>query len=110
MLRKYTPEEIERICKEYLLGQKGASEICIDNGLSKGKPPGMFWRWISQYRAHGIDAFISPPSPRQAFIFGWLQNDGRRRISSSNGMMILFAINSTLARFWIYMIVQSLLM
>ena len=34
--------------------------MCIDYGLSNGKPPGLFWNWIAQYRENGASAFFRP--------------------------------------------------
>ena len=59
--RKYTPEQIIHICQEYLSGQKDASQLCLEHGLSKGKPPGLFWRWIAKYREYGVAAFAVHP-------------------------------------------------
>ncbi|MDE6232681.1 MAG: helix-turn-helix domain-containing protein [Lachnospiraceae bacterium] len=55
--RIYSPEQIINICEDYLSGLKSSSQLCIENGLSKGKPPGTFWKWIAQYRKNGADAF-----------------------------------------------------
>lgn len=56
--RKYSPDQIIQICSDYLSGAKSSTQLCIENGLSSGKPPGLFWKWISKYRANGSVAFI----------------------------------------------------
>ncbi|USJ21605.1 transposase [Lactococcus formosensis] len=55
--RKYYPEQIIQICQEYISGQKTASQLCLEHGLSKGKPPGLFWRGVANYRENGTLAF-----------------------------------------------------
>jgi transposase-like protein len=55
--RKYSAQQIIQICEDYLSGIKSASQLCIENGLSKGKPPGVFWNWIGRYCEHGASAF-----------------------------------------------------
>lgn len=55
--RKYSPDQIIQICTDYLSGVKSSTQLCIENGLSNGKPPGLFWRWIAQYRKNGASAF-----------------------------------------------------
>jgi len=57
-MRKYTAEEKIKICEEYISGKSSARELCCKYGLSQGKPPGVFWRWIVQYRTYGDTAFI----------------------------------------------------
>lgn len=57
-MRKYTAEEKIKICEEYISGKSSAKELCCKYGLSQGKPPGVFWRWIAQYRKYGDTAFI----------------------------------------------------
>ena len=57
-MSKYSADEKIQICEEYLSGKSGASELCIEYGLSKGKPPGAFWNWISRYQKYGRDAFL----------------------------------------------------
>ena len=57
-MSKYSADEKIQICEEYLSGKSGASELCIEHGLSKGKPTGVFWNWISRYRGYGRDAFL----------------------------------------------------
>ena len=52
-MSKYSADEKIQICEEYLSGKSGASELCIEHGLSKGKPTGVFWNWISRYRGYG---------------------------------------------------------
>ena len=56
-MRKHSIEEKIRICEEYLSGKRGACELCRAYGLSRGKAPGVFWRWVSQYRKYGREAF-----------------------------------------------------
>jgi len=56
-MRKHSIEEKILICEEYLSGKRGACELCRAHGLSCGKAPGVFWRWISQYRKYGCEAF-----------------------------------------------------
>jgi len=55
---KYTPEEKIQACRDYLYGKKSALEICQSLGLGKGKPPGLFWKWIASYKVSGEVAFI----------------------------------------------------
>ena len=57
-MHKYCADEKIRICEDYLSGKRSASDLCLTHGLSKGKPPGTFWRWISQYQQSGPAAFI----------------------------------------------------
>lgn len=56
-MRKYSADEKVRICEEYLSGKSSSSEICAVYGLGKGKASGAFWRWVSQYRRYGKEAF-----------------------------------------------------
>lgn len=56
--RKYLSEQIVQICSDYLSGTKSATQLCIEHGLSSGKPPGLFWNWVAKYRANGSDAFM----------------------------------------------------
>ena len=62
-MSKYSADEKIQICEEYLSGKSGASELCIEHGLSKGKPPGAFWNWISRYQKYGRDAFCGARRP-----------------------------------------------
>ena len=57
MGKKFTPDKIIQICEEYLSGQKSTAQLCAENGLGRGKAPGVFWRWIAQYRKNGPSAF-----------------------------------------------------
>ena len=61
---KYSAEEKIQICKDYLCGKSSASELCAAHGLSRGKPPGTFWRWISQYQQAGPAAFVKTSGNR----------------------------------------------
>ena len=61
---KYCAEEKIRICEDYLSGKYSASDLCLSHGLSKGKPPGTFWRWISQYQQSGPAAFLKTSGNR----------------------------------------------
>lgn len=68
--RKYCPEEIIHICQEYISGQKTSSQLCLEHGLSKGKPPGLFWRWVANYRENGALAFdIQPGNQAYTSVF-----------------------------------------
>lgn len=55
---KYSPEQIVKICEEYISGKKSTSQLCIEYGMSKGKPPGRFWHWVAQYREKGAESFF----------------------------------------------------
>lgn len=63
-MRKYSAEEKLRICEDYLSGKHSAWDLCLMHGLSKGKPPGTFWRWISQYQQSGPAAFLKTSGNR----------------------------------------------
>ena len=63
-MHKYCADEKIRICEDYLSGKRSASDLCLTHGLSKGKPPGTFWRWISQYQQSGPAAFIKTSGNR----------------------------------------------
>ena len=63
-MRRYSTEEKIKICEEYLSGKCSASDLCLTHGLSKGKPPGTFWRWISQYQQAGSAAFFKTSGNR----------------------------------------------
>ena len=56
-MRRFSIDEKIQICEDYLSGRSSPSELCITHGLSRGKPPGVFWRWVSQYRKYGREAF-----------------------------------------------------
>ena len=56
-MRQYSIEEKIIICEEYLSGKSSSSALCVKYGLSKGKPSGVFWRWISRYKKYGAAAF-----------------------------------------------------
>ena len=62
--RKYSPEQIIQICEAYLAGEKSSSQLCVEYGLSKGKPPGLFGNWIAQYRENGALAFAKTSGNR----------------------------------------------
>lgn len=57
-MSKYTVEQKIKACKDYLSGNNSASEICISLGLSKKSPPGVFWKWINEYKQYGASAFL----------------------------------------------------
>lgn len=68
--RKYYPEQIIQICQEYISGQKTSSQLCLEHGLSNGKPPGLFWRWVANYRENGALAFdIQPGNQTYTSVF-----------------------------------------
>ena len=63
-MRKYSSEEKVQICEDYLSGKSSPSELCLVHGLGRGRTPGVFWRWIAQYREYGEAAFIKSKGNR----------------------------------------------
>ena len=50
-----TPEEKEKIVKEYLYGKIGNSKICEKYGIRKS----LLWNWVNKYQDGGIDGLKS---------------------------------------------------
>ena len=85
-MRRFSIEEKIQICEEYLSGRSSPSELCIAHGLSRGKPPGVFWRWISQYRKHGRAAFYRVKGNRS--YTKELKEQAVREYLSGNGSLM----------------------